>query len=196
LSSDVPDEKKSSRGGIAGWASNRGLIAKVSFAFFGAIFIIIIIVGAGLYYENESESGTGTSPPPETTTTTPDYTQTENRPVDISISRIQKVSAPKFVIDNFRPIANNQSITTSENKSIDITLTAHDEDLDDNLTGLIKSPFNGSLNLINENTGVVTYVPNPGFTGTDQFTFEVDDGTLGGNSTGTVRIAVKDNLRH
>ena len=46
MSSGAPDEKKSSRGGLGGWRSNIGLITKVSFAFFGTIFILIIIVGA------------------------------------------------------------------------------------------------------------------------------------------------------
>lgn len=43
---------------------------------------------------------------------------------------------------------------------------------------------------LTQNTGAVTYTPDTGFTGDDQFTFKVNDGKADSTNTGTVKIAV------
>jgi hypothetical protein len=92
---------------------------------------------------------------------------------------------------NHPPVVNNQSVTTTMNKPIDITLTASDPEINDTLTAAIVSPpSNGKLSDINQNTGIVTYTPNAGFTGRDEFTFKANDGKVD-SSTGTVSITVK-----
>jgi hypothetical protein len=92
---------------------------------------------------------------------------------------------------NHPPIANNQSVTTEANKPVDIALTAYDSDGNDNLTAQVASPpLNGRLGEINQNTGVVTYTPNSGFTGNDSFTFKVNDGKVDSNNLGKVSITV------
>jgi hypothetical protein len=54
---------------------------------------------------------------------------------------------------------------------------------------IISQAANGSVGL-NTNTGVATYFPNPGFVGTDQFTFAAYDGSKNSNlATGTVAVA-------
>lgn len=54
---------------------------------------------------------------------------------------------------------------------------------------IISQAANGSIGL-NTNTGVATYFPNPGFVGTDQFTFAAYDGSKNSNlATGTVTVA-------
>ena len=96
-------------------------------------------------------------------------------------------------VANHPPIANNQSVTTEANKPVDITLTASDQDRNDNLTAqVVSTTLNGRLGEINQDTGVVTYTPSTGFTGTDQFTFKVNDGKEDSNKTGTVGIAVNE----
>ena len=92
---------------------------------------------------------------------------------------------------NQPPIANNQSVTTVVNKPVDIALTASDSDINNNLTARIVSPpLNGRVGEINQDTGVVTYTPNPGFTGTDSFTFNANDGKVDSNKAGAVGIAI------
>jgi hypothetical protein len=99
------------------------------------------------------------------------------------------------VITNHPPVANNQSVSTSMNKAISITLTATDPDLNDKLTAVVVSnPLHGTLGDIDQNTGNITYTPNPGFTGTDKFTYKVNDGKVDSNSTGEVKITVNQLL--
>jgi tetratricopeptide (TPR) repeat protein len=93
---------------------------------------------------------------------------------------------------NQLPTANDQSVTTVANKPLDITLTASDPDTNDNLAAAIVSyPSHGTLSDINQDTGVVKYTPNLGFTGTDSFTFNVNDGQADSNMTGTVEITIE-----
>ena len=52
----------------------------------------------------------------------------------------------------------------------------------------MSGPANGSLGVLNTNTGAVTYSPSNNFNGADSFTFTVFDGTL--YATGTVSLLV------
>ena len=167
MSSGTPDEKKPSPGGIGGWMSNRGLIAKVSFAFVGAIFILIIIVGAAYYPSmDEPEPSPG--------------------PGGISTPSVSNTS-----VSNNLPVPISQSISTQENMSTDITLTAYDKNANDTLSARIVSrPLNGVLGDINQTSGVVTYTPDQGFTGTDQFSFQVNDGNSDSSNNATVSIQI------
>jgi Bacterial Ig domain len=54
----------------------------------------------------------------------------------------------------------------------------------------VSDPSHGTLSEINQNAGVVTYTPKPGFVGPDKFTFKVNDGTVDSSNVGTVRIQV------
>ena len=94
---------------------------------------------------------------------------------------------------NHPPIANNQSVVTATNKAIITTLTASDPDTNDNLTAAIVSkPLHGTLSDIDQNTGVVTYTPNPEFSGTDSFTFNANDGKIDSNNVGRISITVNN----
>jgi len=90
---------------------------------------------------------------------------------------------------NHPPIANDQSVATDQDTSIDITLTGSDEDGDTYTFSLVSSPSGGSLGTLNPNTGEVTYAPNSGFSGSDSFTFRVNDGEAN-SSVATVSITV------
>jgi hypothetical protein len=92
---------------------------------------------------------------------------------------------------NNAPVANNQSVTTSMNKPIDISLPASDKDNNDLTAAIVDKPENGSLSSVNQNTGVVTYTPNPGFVGTDKFTFKVSDAKADSDNNGIISITVK-----
>ena len=98
------------------------------------------------------------------------------------------------ITSNSPPIANNQSVTTAMNTPLDIALTANDVDVNDNLTGAIVTPSShGTLSPINQDTGIVTYTPNTGFTGDDSFTFIANDGKQNSTKVGIVEIRVNNN---
>lgn len=93
--------------------------------------------------------------------------------------------------NNHPPSVTNQSITTSTNKAVDIVLAGNDPDSNSSLTAnIVSPPSHGKLSSINQNTGVVTYTPNSNFTGSDSFTFKVNDGEVDSSNTGTVNIKV------
>ena len=89
------------------------------------------------------------------------------------------------------PKALNGSATTQINRAININLNGYvDPNSHAYLTATIVSkPSHGTLGKINEDTGAVTYSPNQGFSGDDNFTFKVNDTKLTSN-TATVHIKV------
>ena len=71
------------------------------------------------------------------------------------------------------PLANSQSVTVEEDKSIEITLTGLDNDNDDITFSIIGSTINGEATL---NINKVTYKPKLGYFGSDSFIFITNDG--------------------
>lgn len=93
---------------------------------------------------------------------------------------------------NHPPTALNQTVTTSINKPIVITLKGKDQDYPNKLTSaIISKPSHGSLGPISRNAFV--YMPSTNFVGVDRFTFKVNDGKNNSYNTGIVSIAVNDN---
>ena len=92
---------------------------------------------------------------------------------------------------NHAPVASNQSVTTTENTSIGITLTASDADSDPLTFSIVTAPAHGSLS---GSAGApnVTYKPTAGYSGPDSFTFKANDGTADSN-VATVSITVTAN---
>ena len=76
---------------------------------------------------------------------------------------------------NASPVANGQSLVTALNTVLAITLTGSDPDNDPLTFAIATTPANGALSGTAPN---LTYTPTTGFTGTDSFTFTVDDGAL------------------
>jgi hypothetical protein len=110
-----------------------------------------------------------------------------------SVNIIVKPKTPP--VPNTPPKAIDQSNTTNMNTPVNIILKASDPEINDNLTAAIVSPpSSGKLSDINQNTGIITYTPNPGFTGTDEFTFKVNDGKVDSNSVGTVSVIINQPL--
>lgn len=80
---------------------------------------------------------------------------------------------------------------TEVNKPVDTALTASDSDINNNLTARIVSPpLHGALSEINQDTGNVTYTPNPEFVGKDRFIIKANDRKVDSNNLGTVAITV------
>ncbi len=92
--------------------------------------------------------------------------------------------------NNNPPVASASSITTTTNKPIDTQLLASDKDNDELTASIVSTPSKGVLSQINQENGMVTYTSINGFTGTDTFTFKVNDGKIDSNS-GHVTITVE-----
>lgn len=87
---------------------------------------------------------------------------------------------------NDAPVANNQSISTNEDQAVTFTLSGTDPDGDAITYIIVTTPANGTLTGTAPN---LTYTPNPNYSGSDSFTFKVNDGTTDSN-TATVTITV------
>ena len=74
---------------------------------------------------------------------------------------------------NDAPTAANVSATTDENMSVAVTLMGSDIENDPLSYVVTVGPANGTLSGTAPN---LTYLPNPGFTGTDSFSYLVNDG--------------------
>ncbi len=98
-------------------------------------------------------------------------------------------------IVNAIPVAVNDNIVGIFNKPIQINIISNDTDRDGNNTinnksVVIKSnPINGIL-LVDPNTGIVTYTPSIGYSGTDNFTYTIKDITGSESNIGTVEIVI------
>jgi hypothetical protein len=87
---------------------------------------------------------------------------------------------------NHNPVASNQNVATNKNTAKSITLTASDSDADKLTYSITKQPTHGTL------TGTIptlTYTPASGYTGSDSFTFKVNDGKADSNIA-TVSITI------
>jgi len=84
------------------------------------------------------------------------------------------------------PVASDQSVTTPEDTSVDITLSATDADGDALTYSIVDVPSHGTVTLL-DNTA--TYTPDANYNGADSFTFNANDGTVDSN-TATVSITV------
>lgn len=88
------------------------------------------------------------------------------------------------VTESGRPVARAKNVTTPKDTSVAINLEATDPDGDPLTYALVDGPTHGTL------TGTppaLTYVPAPGFTGSDSFSFNASDGT---EVSDTVVIAI------
>ena len=89
---------------------------------------------------------------------------------------------------NDDPIAQDDSDATDEDVPVTIDVLGNDSDPDGDglIVQSVTQPAHGSV----ANNGVnITYTPDPGFNGSDAFTYTVSDGN-GGTDTSTVTIAV------
>ena len=92
------------------------------------------------------------------------------------------------VNENAAPGAQDDSASTAPNVPVTINVLANDHDPDgDPLTVAgFGQGGNGTVTLVG---GQLVYTPNPGFSGTDSFTYAVSDGR-GGTSSATVTVTV------
>ena len=87
---------------------------------------------------------------------------------------------------NTVPTASPQSVSTAEDTAKAITLVGADTDADTLTYSIVSSPTNGTLS---GSGATITYTPNDNYSGTDSFTFKVNDGTVD-SAVATVSITV------
>lgn len=105
----------------------------------------------------------------------------------------QEDSAPATVTiiitpQNDAPVANSDIATTVKNVSITVNVLSNDTDIDgDALTvAVATTPRNGTATV--NSTNKIIYVPRNGFTGTDTFTYRIQDP---GGATSTAYVTVR-----
>ena len=92
-------------------------------------------------------------------------------------------------VTNLPPTAFGQSVSTTENTALPITLTGSDPAGHPLTFAIVSGPAGGTLTGLNTNTGALVYTPTNNFTGTDTFTFRVNNGYTS-STNATVTIAV------
>jgi cellulose biosynthesis protein BcsQ len=95
---------------------------------------------------------------------------------------------------NDPPVANHQSVMTKVDRSASITLTGNDIDSDTLKFAVSAEPAHGMLTFGSDfaTNGKLIYTPTARFTGTDSFTFKLNDGAAG-SAPATVSINVTPN---
>ncbi|MEW8297072.1 MAG: retention module-containing protein, partial [Candidatus Thiodiazotropha sp.] len=91
---------------------------------------------------------------------------------------------------NDAPVATDDAIGTDEDTPVTVDVLPNDSDPDgDTLTvSSVTQGINGSV-AIDPVSGNPVYTPNPGYNGTDSFTYTIEDGN-GGTDTATVTVTV------
>jgi hypothetical protein len=90
---------------------------------------------------------------------------------------------------NDAPTANPNSATTAAGSAVTIPVLANDTDIDGDPLSLVGVGAAANGIVVQNADGTVTYAPNPGFSGTDAFTYTISDGS-GGTATGSVSVTV------
>ncbi len=98
---------------------------------------------------------------------------------------------------NDAPTAAPKSATTTSPNAVTVTMTGTDVETCNLTFQVVQGPLNGSLSTItnaacvagspNADSATVTYTPNAGFVGNEQFTYRTSDGTT---TSGTVAVTI------
>ena len=91
---------------------------------------------------------------------------------------------------NDAPIAESMAVTGNEDQTTNIQLIASDADGDTLMFSIISQPQHGQLINLDNSSGTVQYIPSKDYYGTDQFIFNVTDGTLT-SANGVVTIDIR-----
>lgn len=126
-------------------------------------------------------SGTATFTVKSTTAGSDVFSATDTTDSNLAITQTASVN-----FTNVAPVASNQSVSTDEDSTKAINLSATDVNGDTLTYTIVSNPSNGVLSGTYPN---VTYTPNANYNGSDSFTFKANDGTSDSN-TATVSITV------
>ncbi len=144
-----------------------------------------------------NNNGTPNDPTDDVVTYTPNPDFNGADTFDYTICNTMGDCSTAKVDINVLPIVDalDDAVTTMENQSVDIFILANDNDIPTIGTLTVTAPSNGTVQLNTNATANnptddnVTYLPNPGFIGTDTFDYILCD-NQGNCSTATVSIVV------
>jgi hypothetical protein len=94
--------------------------------------------------------------------------------------------------ENRNPIAANYTAITAREVPVTIKVLANDSDPDGDQLEVVRVTQGADGEVALNRDGTVTYTPEEGFDGTDNFTYTIDD-DHGGRATGTVTVTVLPN---
>jgi hypothetical protein len=96
------------------------------------------------------------------------------------------------VATNTQPVATAQTISATSAVGKSLTLAGTDAENSPLTFAIASNPTNGTLSNFNSNNGFVVYTSNSGYTGSDSFTFTVNDGALTSTAaTVTLNVAAQ-----
>lgn len=118
------------------------------------------------------------------------YTVRDN---DGAISNAATVSVT-IASRNDAPVANADAATTSENAAVTIAVLANDSDVDGSLQAasvtIVQDPIFGMITAIDPVSGAITYTPDQGYQGADEFAYTVEDNEGALSNAATVTLSV------
>jgi Bacterial Ig domain len=130
-----------------------------------------------------------------TTTTTDDAVEEEQQVEDEAqtppVEEEEQEQQTEEKSSNTTPIAQDISVTASQNQQLNIQLSANDADGDNLSFTIVDEPSNGQLGSIDSTSNTIVYTPDEDYVGADNFTFIVNDGTVDSNEA-TVSITVEE----
>lgn len=107
---------------------------------------------------------------------------------------IQDDTTLRFTAGNLAPEAGNDSATLSQDTRLALDVLANDVDEEGRLNPasvrVVTAPAHGRVE-VETATGAVTYQPEAGYTGTDSFTYVVEDEFGGASNVATVSLTVE-----
>src|SRR5262249_9192093 len=100
---------------------------------------------------------------------------------------IQDVIESKFdAANDTAPVALDQTLTTAEDNTLSITLTANDTKVNSSLSfTVVTGPSHGMISGSGAN---IVYTPNSDYSGPDSLVFKASDGTLDSQATVTINV--------
>jgi Ca2+-binding RTX toxin-like protein len=90
---------------------------------------------------------------------------------------------------NDAPDAVDDNAASLQDTAVTIAVLANDTDPEGDTLSVVGTTNGTSGNVVANPDGTITYTPNPGFLGTDSFTYTIDDGN-GAGDTATVTVTV------
>ena len=98
-------------------------------------------------------------------------------------------------VENRAPVAVNDDEETDQDVAVTIDVLANDSDADgDSL--IVASVTQGTNGSVTTNGDTVTYTPDAGFTGTDSFSYTIEDGRGGSASANVVVTVLEEGANH
>ncbi|GHC56408.1 carbohydrate-binding protein [Roseibacillus persicicus] len=88
------------------------------------------------------------------------------------------------------PLANDDEGLTRSGIAVTINAFSNDNDVDRDSFSLLQDSAPAHGTTVWSNNGRVTYTPDPGFIGSDQFTYQIIDSTGAASQTATIRVVV------